>query len=95
MEIWGLLTVIGAFTIHLALGFFYTVGMLHYRIIRFITLGNMTPYLIDYLQISDGMSVWFSAIMLSGQAVGMPTGGFLAEKIGFRLVAILGMFFSR
>ncbi|VDO04932.1 unnamed protein product [Rodentolepis nana] len=74
---WGYLTVVGAFLFHLSFGYNYTVG-------------NMNSYLIPYMNISSGQTVWFHAVVISGQAIGMPLGGILEKKIGYRLVEIIG-----
>ncbi|BHF75404.1 hypothetical protein SprV_0501850000 [Sparganum proliferum] len=76
-KIWGILTVIGAAFINLSFGYNYSIG-------------NMNPYIIAYLGITKSQSIWFNAVLLAGQAVGMPIGGMLASKIGFRLVVIFG-----
>ncbi|KAL5971409.1 L-lactate transporter [Taenia solium] len=76
-SVWAFLTVIGAALIHLSLGYNYTVG-------------NMNAYLIPYMGITSGQTVWFHAVVISGQAIGMPLGGLLASKIGFRIVVAVG-----
>ncbi|VDL63380.1 unnamed protein product [Hymenolepis diminuta] len=76
-KIWGYLTVIGAFLFHLSLGYNYTIG-------------NMNSYLKPYMNITSGQTVWFHAVVISGQAIGMPLGGLLEGKIGYRLVEVIG-----
>jgi len=41
--------------------------------------------------IKSSETVWFHAVIISGQALGMPIGGYLYAKIGFRPVTIVGM----
>ncbi|KAM3173125.1 hypothetical protein ACTXT7_013111 [Hymenolepis weldensis] len=62
IPIWGVICVIGGFLYHLALGYFYTVG-------------NMNPYVQDYMNITSGQTTWFSSTILACQAVFMPLGG--------------------
>ncbi|KAM3175476.1 hypothetical protein ACTXT7_008451 [Hymenolepis weldensis] len=50
----------------------------------------MNSYLKPYMNITSGQTVWFHAVVISGQALGMPLGGFLESKIGFRLVEVIG-----
>ncbi|KAM7532503.1 hypothetical protein Aperf_G00000132488 [Anoplocephala perfoliata] len=76
-KVWGYLTVVGAFLFHLSFGYNYTIA-------------NMNSYLKPYMGITNGQTVWFHAVVISGQAIGMPVGGILAEKIGYRLVEIIG-----
>ncbi|KAM7532505.1 hypothetical protein Aperf_G00000132438 [Anoplocephala perfoliata] len=42
------------------------------------------------MDITHGQTVWFHAVTISSQAIGMPVGGILAEKIGYRIVEIIG-----
>lgn len=79
---WAYLTVLGAALIHLSLGYNYTVG-------------NMNAYLIPYMGITSGQTVWIHAVVISGQALGMPLGGLLASKIGFRIVVAVGCVLCR
>ncbi|VDD81084.1 unnamed protein product [Mesocestoides corti] len=76
-KIWGYLTIVGAALFHLSLGYNYTIG-------------NMNPYLISYMNITAGETVWFHAVVISGQALSMPLGGYLESKIGFRPVVAIG-----
>ncbi|VDM21048.1 unnamed protein product [Hydatigera taeniaeformis] len=76
-SVWGFLTVLGAALIHLSLGYNYTVG-------------NMNAYLIPYMGVTSGQTVWIHAVVISGQAIGMPIGGMLTAKIGFRIVVAIG-----
>nr|CDS26778.2 oxalate:formate antiporter [Hymenolepis microstoma] len=50
----------------------------------------MNSYLKPYMKISSGQTVWFHAVVISGQAIGIPLGGMLERKIGYRLVEIIG-----
>ncbi|CUT99518.1 oxalate:formate antiporter [Echinococcus multilocularis] len=76
-SVWAFLTVLGAALIHLSLGYNYTVG-------------NMNAYLIPYMNITSGQTVWIHAVVISGQAIAMPLGGLLTSKIGFRIVVAVG-----
>lgn len=80
--VWGYLTVIGCFLYYLSLGYNYTIG-------------NMNAYLKPYMGITSGQTVWFHAVVISGQAVGMPLGGMLERVIGYRLVGIIGAVLTR
>ncbi|VUZ43935.1 unnamed protein product [Hymenolepis diminuta] len=50
----------------------------------------MNPYLINYMNITAGQTVWFQAVSISAASVAMPLGGFLAKKVGFRVVVAMG-----
>ncbi|VUZ48291.1 unnamed protein product, partial [Hymenolepis diminuta] len=50
----------------------------------------MNSYLKPYMNITSGQTVWFHAVVISGQAIGMPLGGLLEGKIGYRLVEVIG-----
>lgn len=93
LPVWGVLCVIGGFLYHLALGYFYTVGML-LKIIWFGWLGNMNPYIVSYMGIKESETSWFSSTILACQAVFMPFGAFLATKINYRIVLIIAIVFS-
>lgn len=54
----------------------------------------MSPYLIAYMNISSGESVWFNSAQLAAQAIAMPLGGIMHIKFGFRLPVFLGTLFS-
>ena len=73
---------IGAFLFHLSLGYNYTIS-------------NMNAYLKPYMDITSGQTVWFHAVVISGQAIGMPIGGMLAGKIGYRIVCVIGSLLTR
>ncbi|VDD81083.1 unnamed protein product [Mesocestoides corti] len=74
---WGYLTVFGAALIHISFAYSSTIG-------------NMNSYLVSYMNITAGETVWFHAVLVSGQAVAMPIGGLLELKIGFRPVVAIG-----
>ncbi|CDI96572.1 oxalate:formate antiporter [Echinococcus multilocularis] len=50
----------------------------------------MNAYLIPYMNITSGQTVWIHAVVISGQAIAMPLGGLLTSKIGFRIVVAVG-----
>ncbi len=81
-KLWGYLTVIGATLVYLSLGYNYTTG-------------NMNPYLISYMGITAGETVWFHAVIIAFQAVAMPIGSLFASKLGFRPVVALGCLMCR
>lgn len=76
-KMWSYLTVLGAAIIHLSFGYGQTIG-------------NMNPYLINYMNISAGQTVWIQAVITCSTAVAMPLGGLLTKQIGFRIVVVVG-----
>ncbi|KAG5443361.1 Monocarboxylate transporter 11 [Clonorchis sinensis] len=77
----GLLCVLGGVIIQITYGNFYTVG-------------NIAPYMVDYMNyhnmsVKSTSVVWLTSVAISMEAVAMPIGGFLSTKIGFRLVVLL------
>ncbi|TGZ59182.1 hypothetical protein CRM22_009225 [Opisthorchis felineus] len=77
----GLLCVLGGIIIQMTYGNFYTVG-------------NIAPYMLDYMNyhnmsVKSTSVVWLTSVAISMEAIAMPIGGFLSTKIGFRLVVLL------
>ncbi|TGZ55982.1 hypothetical protein CRM22_010237 [Opisthorchis felineus] len=75
----GCIAIFGGILIHFTFGHFYTIA-------------NMVPYIMGYTKarvqpdVSDGLTIWLSALALGVQGVVMPIGGIIAAKIGFRYV---------
>ncbi|KAA3682034.1 uncharacterized protein DEA37_0010138, partial [Paragonimus westermani] len=60
-------------------------------------LGNMGPYIIDYINFKNAngttvkhtSSVWLTSVAISVEAIGMPLGGMMAKRTGVKLVVLL------
>ncbi|CAH8492452.1 unnamed protein product [Dicrocoelium dendriticum] len=80
--LFGILAIIGGVLIHFTFGHFYTIA-------------NMVPYIMGYIKarvqpdVRDELVIWLSALALGVQGISMPLGGFLAKKIGFRIVVAI------
>ncbi|CAH8632342.1 unnamed protein product [Heterobilharzia americana] len=77
----SILCVIGGIIIQCTYGYFYTVG-------------NMAPYILDYLKhynmsVYDNSIMWLTSVALGFEALAMPIGGLLYRKVGIRIVLIL------
>ncbi|TGZ75191.1 hypothetical protein CRM22_000523 [Opisthorchis felineus] len=76
----GILCIIGGILIHITYGYFYTVG-------------NMAPYIVDYMNsnnisVNKTSAVWLTSVGFSMQSIAMPLSAYIATKIGFRIVVI-------
>ncbi|KER34053.1 hypothetical protein T265_12493, partial [Opisthorchis viverrini] len=76
----GILCIIGGTLIHITYGYFYTVG-------------NMAPYIVDYMNannisVDKTSAVWLTSVGFSMQSIAMPLSAYIATKIGFRIVVI-------
>ncbi|KAH8865242.1 Oxalate:formate antiporter [Schistosoma japonicum] len=83
----GVLCVIGGFIIQCTYGYFYTIG-------------NMAPYILDYLthhnkSVYDNSIMWMTSIALGMEALAMPIGGVLYSKVGIRTVVIISSLVHR
>ncbi|TNN17752.1 Oxalate:formate antiporter [Schistosoma japonicum] len=77
------MTVIGAVLIQITFGYFYTIA-------------NMVPYILSYIKnrvdpnIQSQTTVWLSALALASQGLSMALGGYVYQKVGFRVVVAIG-----
>ncbi len=78
----NIFAVLGAICVYMSFGIKFTIG-------------NLNPYLKPFLNITDGETVWFHAIIVSCQAVAAPFGSLAANKIGVLPVVIIGCLISR
>ncbi len=59
------------------------------------TTGNLNPYLIHLLKLTNGETVWFHAVIVSCQALAAPVGSYAARRMGILPVIIIGCILSR
>ncbi|CAH8585050.1 unnamed protein product [Schistosoma turkestanicum] len=76
-----ILCVVGGIIIQCTYGYFYTIG-------------NMAPYILDYLKynnksVYDNSIMWLTSVALGMEALAMPIGGALYRKLGIRAVVVI------
>nr|CAH8869772.1 unnamed protein product [Trichobilharzia regenti] len=76
-----ILCVIGGIIIQCTYGYFYTIG-------------NMAPYILDYLKyynmsVYDNSIMWLTSVAMGFEALAMPVGGALYRKFGIRIVVTI------
>ncbi len=71
------------------------VGLVYMSFGIAFTPGNINPYLIPFMGLTSGETIWFSPTIEALQAIGAILGSFIAAKIGVLLVTLVGCFLLR